>query len=271
MISSAFKTTDKSYWVDRGWYVVTEFERTPSINFQWAVKLAKTHPGYTPLMDERNILVYRNIYRPKELLQFREMYKLIKNWKGAKLYMKGEPIEFDMPGSGIQCYIRTILKPENKNLSTRACDTFPHETLYFLGCVGCRHSHVSITWDPSQLSEVPVWFAFGTLDEHRVYHINKEELEGAVIGELVEYRDCPLLDLGRIRSFIRQLPDRIDPRKDKEWKYHRKAKGQKIMPRFSGGALKEPDVSPISVASYREYLERKVSMDQLTNLINEHD
>lgn len=258
LLSSVFDTKDKPQWVDRGWYVVTEFEKTPSINFQRAVELAKTHPGYTPLMDERNILVYRNIYRKDELLLFHKMYKLIRNWKGAKLYIKGDQIDFDMIGSGVQCYIQTGLKPKNTPHSIDECHTFDQEKLLFLGCIGCHRSHVSMEWSPSQPSEIPIWFAFGKLDHNKVYHINKEELEGAVIGELVEYRYCPLLDLEGIRAFIQKLPDRIDPRKDREWKYNRKPKDQQVIPRFSGGAVKEPDILPVSAEAYQEYLKRKL-------------
>lgn len=262
MLSSVFNTTNQTQWVDRGWYAVTEFERTPSINFQRAVELAEIHPGFTLLMDERNILVYRNIYRKEDLILFREMYKLIKNWKGAKLYLKGDRIDFDTIGSGVQCYIKTMLEPEKISNVSQECNTFERHIPY-MGCIGCRRSHVSMEWTASQISELPVWFAFGKLDHNRVYHIHKEDLEGAVVGELIEYRYCPLLDLEKIREFIRQLPDRIDPRKDKEWKYHKTRKSSHVslsapVPRFSGIAAKNPEILPVSKEAYHNYLKRKL-------------
>lgn len=245
--------------------MVTEFERTPSINFQRAVELAKVHPGFTPLMDERNILVYRNIYRKDALIQFQEMYRLIKNWKGAKLYLRGDRIDFDMIGSGIQCYIRTILQRKVMSNSSEDCHTFDQATPHRLGCVGCRRSHVCMTWSESEISKIPVWFAFGKLDHNRVYHIHKQELESAAIGELIEYRYCPLLDLEKIREFIRQLPDKIDPRKDREWRYNRRRKDPSASfvssPQFSGIAAKEPEILPVSEETHREYLKRKLFLE----------
>ncbi|MBD3307017.1 hypothetical protein GF339_11420, partial [candidate division KSB3 bacterium] len=245
---AGFNTASEVEWIDRGWYVVTEFERTPSINFQRAVELANAHPGFTPLMDERNIMIYRNIYRPSDLLQFQEMYRLIKNWKGAKLYVKGDRVEFDMIGSGIQCYIQTVLTGQDESRPLpEACDIFDAQELEeCLGCLGCRRSHVSMAWHPSDAGEIPVWYAFGRLDQHRVYRLNKEELTGTAIGELLEYRYCPLLDLEQIRDLIRQLPEKIDPRKDQEWRYHRKPaqRAAASKPQYHWGAAKEPDILP---------------------------
>ena len=239
--------------------MVTEFERTPSINFQRAVELAKNHPGFMPLMDERNILVYRNIYREGDLLQFQVMYKLIKNWKGAKLYIKGEQVDFDMIGSGIQCYLQTLSESEDTLRILQDCDIFKQDAPDLSGCFGCRRSHVSMEWRTSQTTAIAVWFAFGSLDHNQVYNIHKSDLESAAIGELVEYRYCPLLDLGKIRELIRRLPGRIDPRKDREWKYNRKRKNRFVSPQFRGIFTKEPEIIPISEESYREYLKRKLS------------
>ena len=68
MIHDFEATLPKTKWVDRGWYAVTEFERTASVNFQRTVELSRRHPGCAALIDERNILIYRNVYRKEDLL-----------------------------------------------------------------------------------------------------------------------------------------------------------------------------------------------------------
>jgi len=256
VLSPVLDKTKNVQWVDRGWYLVTEFEKTPSINFRRVVELAKTHPGFIQLMDERNILIYRNIYRENDLLQFQELYKLIKNWKGMKLYFKGDEVDFETIESGIRCYTRAKLiysesaTPNPNNI----CGNFEKNKLEMFpltGCIGCRRSYVSMEWESSQSAEAPCWFFFGNFDRHKVYNIDKEELENAAIGHLIEYHACPLLDLDQIREFIQQLPDRIDPRKDKEWEYNRKQRtGMRVK------YHKEPDVLPISAETYRAYLKR---------------
>jgi hypothetical protein len=256
MISPILNKTKDVQWVDRGWYLVTEFEKTSSINFRLAVELAKTHPGFIQLMDERNILIYRNIYHENELLLFQELYKLIKNWKGITLYFKGNQVDFETIESGIRCYVRTKLLSDEHAASgfAEACRNFEKNNLEMsslLGCIGCWRSYVSMEWGSSQSADVPCWFFFGSLDQYKVYNINKEELENLVLGHLSEYHSCPLLDLDQIRAFIQKLPDRIDPRKDREWKYNKK--------RQTGMSVtyhKEPGVLPVSEEAYRAYLKR---------------
>ena len=251
---SSAPNAEQAHWVDRGWYLVTEFERTPSINFPRAIELSQAHPEFTPLMDERNIMIYRNIYRPEHLLLFHEMFRLIKNWKGAKLYIKGERVAFDMLGMGIQCYCQTVLSRIPP--SQTGCQRFSKETS--LGCLGCRRSYVSMEWDGEEIQEIPTWFAFGRLDQHQVYRIHKENLESAVIGELIEYHYCPLIDLDEIRRFIQSLPDRIDPRKDREWCYTERVEAEErpsMSPlRLAPGASRQPSVIPVSADAYRIYL-----------------
>ncbi len=249
-------------WIDRGWYIVTEFERTRSINFQRAVDLAETHPEFTPLMDERNVLIYRNIYRKEDLAQFQAMYRIIKNWKGAKLYINGERVAYDTIGLGIHCYVQTVLSGDKQAATSEACHRFlPKESCPISGCIGCRRSHVSMQWQGRPSPDIPVWFAFGSLDHHHVYHLHVEHLESAAMSELLDYHFCPLLDIEKIQQFIYTLPRKIDPRKDREWQYSRKHNTSHpplvAGPQFDQRAANEPAVLPISEEAYEAYLRRK--------------
>jgi len=248
-------------WVDRGWYLVTEFERSSSINFPKALTLAQTHPGFIQLMDERSIVIYRNIYREHDVRQFQELYALVKNWKGTRLYFKGDETSYESIESGIRCYIKTKLDhaPEdnhNDDYDERGngCKTFTGhhlETSQNLGCIGCRRSGISMDWPPEAKGDRVPWFFYGRLDQHHVYNFNKDELQHFVYGHLVLYNSCPLLDLEQIAEFIQRLPDRVDPRKDREWEY-RKAGQHELPNRF----YKIPDVLPKTSDAYRMYLKR---------------
>ena len=108
-------------------------------------------------------------------------------------------------------------------------------------------------WNKEPADETsPCWFFFGALNRHKVYQINKEEVENAVIGHLIDYQHCPLLDLDQVTALIRRLPDRIDPRKDNEWHYHQKQQTG-VNLRYP----KEPEILPVSAEAYRVYLQRK--------------
>lgn len=245
-------------WVDRGWYLVTEFEKSSSVNFQKAVELAKTHPGFIQLMDERNILIYRNIYRHYDVGQFQQLYALIKNWKGTRLYFKGMETSYDTIESGIRCYYQTKLDhPGTGDLDEQAegCRSFDRHTLETSdhpGCIGCRRSGVSMEWPPDAEGDKFPWFFYGRLDQHQVYALNRDDIQQFVYGHLVLYASCPLLDLDRISEFVRTLPERIDPRKDREWEYRKSTRPDGIPARF----YRLPDVLPKSADAYRLYLKR---------------
>ena len=247
-------------WRQREWYVVTEFERTPSINFRRAVELSQTHPGFAALMDERNILIYRNIYRKEELLQFQALLKLIKNWKGTKLYLNGERVEAENLGSGIQCFAQTVLSAGTVSERPEQCQMFWCGAATASGCLGCRRSHVSMTWEGECSTDLPIWFAFGYLDKNRVYQLRQENLESAVMSELLEYHYCPLLRLDQIQAFLRSFPKRIDPRKDREWRYARRQAERSApvvtSPTFDQRSVRETAILPVSPEAYTAYLRR---------------
>jgi len=247
-------------WRQHEWYVVTEFERTPSVNFRRAVELAQTHAGFAALMDERNILIYRNIYRKEELLQFQALLKLIKNWKGTKLYLNGERVEIDSLGSGIQCFTQTVLSAGTVSERPEQCQMFQREAATASGCLGCRRSHVSMEWQGQFSTELPIWFAFGYLDKNQVYQLRQENLESAVMSELLEYHYCPLLRIEQIQAFLRTFPKRIDPRKDREWRYARRQaeRGTPVVtsPLFDQRAAREVAIMPVSPEAYTAYLRR---------------
>ncbi|PID57376.1 hypothetical protein CSB45_07575 [candidate division KSB3 bacterium] len=234
---------------DRGWYLITEFEHSPSIHFPRAVELSQTHPGFTRLIDERNIMIYRNIYRKEQLRLLPEMLRCIKEWKGAKLYVNGERVAFDMLGRGIDCYCQTVL---SRHHSQEDCQRFSKQR--GSGFLACRRSHVSMTWSHRPAEAILTWFSFGQLDEHHVYRIDKEQMESAVMGELVEYHHCPLIDLDQVRAFIRELPDRIDPRKNREWRYADRGSVQEAALQAASVAAHCPAVLPVSEDEYRTYL-----------------
>ena len=249
-----------SDWIDRGWYLVTEFEKSSSVNFQKVLTLAQTHPGCIQLMDERNILIYRNIYREHDLGQFQQLYALVKNWKGTRLYFKGEETSYDNIESGVRCYFLTMLANRSNNDEDASenrgtgCNAFDEQCLKTdkgLGCIGCRQSGVIMEWPPASGSDKPPWFFHGRLDQYHVYNIDKEEIQQFVYGHLILYASCPLLNLDRVSQFVQRLPERIDPRKDREWEY-RKNDVPDIAARF----YRMPNVLPKSRDAYRMYLKR---------------
>lgn len=254
LITPLFGQKKDIEWIDRGWYLVTEFEKTSSVNFTRAVELASSHPGFIRLMDERNVLIYRNLYRPEDILQFQELAPVIKNWRTSKCYINGDPVDFDMLGSGISCYGQTVLDARASGQEP-ACAMFTAsrvaETARTFGFLGCRRSQVTMDWSTSLPTDIIPWFVFGRLDPHQVYRVEKDAIERTLIDHLIEFHYCPLLDMEGLKTFVRHtLPDRIDPRKDREWRY------RKTLAPDALEGNHQPAVMPISEAQYRTYLIR---------------
>lgn len=249
-----FKQSENK-WVDRGWYLVSEFEQTNSKNFQKALALAQKSPGFTKLMDERNVLIYRNLYRPENLIEFEELYSLIRTWRNTRVYIRGEEVNPTLFNEGVACYIKTKLR----RWSYYTCQSFD-EKEFKLGYLGCFHSGVTLDWIPgaSTYFSSRCWFYDGVLNSRGVYVIQKEEIYQRALGGLMEYQHCPLLDLKALSALINRLPDSINPHTDKEWKYTRNPRFKRVL-RGNSDFEEEyhlPPVIPISEVTYQEYMKR---------------
>ena len=242
-------------WVDRGWYLITEFEMTNSRYFQKALALAQKSPGFIKLMDERNVLIYRNIFQPENLLEFEELYNLIRTWRNTRVYIKGEEVDPTLLDDGVACYIKTKLR----RWSYHTCQSFDEKESKW-GYLGCWRSGVTLNWVPGASAHFGArcWFYDGSLNSRGVYVIHKDEIYQRVFGGLEEYRRCPLLNLKNLSALIDRLPDRIDPKVDKEWKYTQGSKPRRV-PRYDLYFEEPPPVPavlPINEAAYRAYMQR---------------
>ncbi len=244
-------------WVDRGWYLVTEFEQTNSRYFQKALALAQKLPGFIKLMDERNVLIYRNIFSPEDLLGFEELYELIRTWRNTRVYIKGEEVDPTLLDEGVSCYIKTKLR----RWAYQGCQSFNamKTGTTRLGYIGCWHSGVTLNWIPGNVGYFGsrCWFYDGILNPKGIYVIQKDEIYQRVLNSLTEYRYCPLLNLKSLSDFIKRLPDTIDPRIDPEWKYTEKTPHR--ISRFDPyweERYSLPAVIPVSEEAYRAYMDR---------------
>jgi hypothetical protein len=259
MSRSIITKYSESQWINRGWYLVTEFEQTNSKYFEKALALAQKAPGFIKLMDERNILIYRNIFQPEHLLEFEVLYELIRSWRNTKIYLKGEETDPTIMDEGVSCYIKTKLR----RWSSQGCQSFNTEA-FKLGYIGCWHSGVTLHWTPGASSYFSprCWFFDGVLDSKGIYVIQKDEIYQRVVGSLSEYRHCPLLNLKSLSAFIEQLPDSINPEVDKEWKYTKPRRSQHTLRdrSYLEDLYAIPAVIPVSETAYRAYMERILSL-----------
>ena len=78
---------------DAPWSLVLEFAESRSEYFPYALTLAKQRPDFAQLMDEDRKLVYRIVFRKREMRNFWRLWDYVSNWSGTHVYVNGRQIE----------------------------------------------------------------------------------------------------------------------------------------------------------------------------------
>ena len=88
-------TTRPTQWADRGWYLVLEFGESSSEKLNRVVTIARRHPGFVRLLDENREIVYRNLYRRRDVSKFWTLFERVRNWKSTRVFINGNPIRIE--------------------------------------------------------------------------------------------------------------------------------------------------------------------------------
>jgi len=78
---------------DRTWTLVLEFGHSRSEYFDFTLARARQRPGYAQLMDENRNLVYRVVFRKREMRHFWQLWEYVQNWSTTRVYLNGEELE----------------------------------------------------------------------------------------------------------------------------------------------------------------------------------
>lgn len=78
---------------DRPWHLVLEFGQSRSEYFEFALRRARQRPGYSQLMDEDRNMIYRVVFRKRELRHFWQLWDYVQNWSSTHVYLNGEELE----------------------------------------------------------------------------------------------------------------------------------------------------------------------------------
>lgn len=85
---------------------------------------------------------------------------------------------------------------------------------------GCKQARMDWT-DWSDWFSYGVWEKTGLLGGKVVWRFDKERIRHELATRLHVYRYCPHLATGLSESVLRQIPDTVDPAKDKNWSFNR--------------------------------------------------
>ena len=184
------------------WYVSISFGKSRSDNFPQALALAKMAPQYIE-NDIDGQTIYQAIYsaKPQEYLAFIKLYELVSNWKSCFVVINGQMVDRKIIGGLNYCY-GDKCRSGNPEFCYGA--SFMTENPF-----GCHRIQISAYNNP--------WWTFGSFDRKGVWMVNKEAMLKRIIEYSEPYQLCPAFSLDRVLEALNNLPDKIDPRKDKGW------------------------------------------------------
>lgn len=251
-------------WVDHGWYLALEFELTSSAKFDQVVEMAKSHPHFTELVDERGVSLFRTIYFKRDFPKFDALYALVGNWKSTRLYLKGDEITRTDFETWYSCYKtywghRKLLNDADACGQTRAA-AFPD----FLGCY---ERNILLKWRDPMFSAYQftskVWYHFGKRVRD-LFVVDKEAMLAYLQKANDEYVVCPCYGHAWIDHFITKLPREINPLITREWLFKEDYLKTQVKTMFNYDiALSTlPAICPVNEKAYVKFMNRMFSEEE---------
>ncbi len=225
---------NKITWIDRGWYIILEFEQSSSPIFNKVLTLARSGLDYSEIVDETGKIIYRNIFRKEQIEQFVILFEFVKNWRSVSVYVKGDKLDREnLTLNGINCYIEKI--HTSAEYCTNILSTHFKDLPDYFGCFRSRLAINPYEWKP--------WFSYGDISrDEEYYYINKKLMLESVYNNLAFYEECPDINWDIIKQMISILPDTIEIHSEPRWHYH-----------YIKGIV------PDDINSYKEYMKNLLS------------
>ena len=182
------------------------FGYSSSANYGKAVEICKNIPSYSVEGEEKN-LKHKVTLPITEVDLIANLFDLVGSWKSSKMLINGHvATKKDLTYYGVGCY-RNRQKAYN-----------PKQY-----CFGEREFEANI-WGCKRLN-MPVnewgggWLDYGKFDDQGVWYFDKDRIKHELEIKLKENDLCPVLDRKKVLETLENLPDSINPKKDKNWKY----------------------------------------------------
>lgn len=186
------------------WNISISFGKSTSSNYAKAVFLAKKSLNYYEEGEGKNI-IHQVTYTSSatDYLAFIALYELVGTWKSSFVFINGELIDRKIVGKLNYCYGDKCRSGNNK---------FCYGASEFtMNPFGCHRLQISECNNP--------WWTFGILDTKKVWHVDKKAILERINEKCIPYKNCPSFSYDKIIFNLSQLPDTINPKKDKNWEY----------------------------------------------------
>lgn len=190
--------------------ITIEFPFSSSQSFDFAVAEARKHPSFKQFGEGKKAIYRVSIPDQADLAELVELATQLKGWRSRVVYVNGEKVQWDSVFGFMWCY------------SSRA--TSFDATKYCFGHFAPSYQAQYNIWGCIQanmpFSDFADWFAFGKwVGENGDWEFDKERIRHELLVRLHNVRMCPALRADLIQDALAAIPDRVNPKKDKGWKF----------------------------------------------------
>ena len=186
--------------------VEISFGQSSSQHFTTAVEICKNIPSYT-VVGEGKLSVHKITLPITEVDLLINLFELVGNWKSSKMLINGRAAtKKNLTFYGVGCYRnrQKAYKPEQF-------------------CFG-EHDYEANIWGCKRLGMPALnyyrsWLCYGSFDKSGAWSFDKDRIKHDLEVKIKENELCPVLDKKRVLEALANLPDNINPKKDKNWSY----------------------------------------------------
>lgn len=186
--------------------ITIEFPYTTAQSFDFAVNEAKKFDSFEQFGKDKKA-IYRVSFSVEEVHIAKDLLEQLKGWRKRTVYDHGEKVQWDSVFSFSWSYQRKLssFKPDY------FC--FGYENEWDFNIWGCVRANMPF-------NEHSQWFTFGRwLNNEGDWEFDKNRIKHELLKNLHPYRYCPALNPSLIEEVINALPEVINPKKNKNWKF----------------------------------------------------
>lgn len=182
------------------------FGLSSSANYNKAIEICKNIPSYETTGEGKQI--QNKVTLPiTEVELIINLYDLIGSWKSSQMLINGHAsTKKDLTYYGVGCY-------RNRQKAYKPDQYCFGDKDYEANIWGCKRLNMPIyEWGGG-------WLEYGAFDKSGNWVLDKNKIEHELQNGLNENKLCPILNAKRVLETLEKLPNTINPKKDKNWKY----------------------------------------------------
>lgn len=205
------KETSKSVVIDKPipeYGITVEFNYSTSQTFDFALEEAKKFNTFQQIGEEKKA-IYRVNVSDDQIESLEPLIENLKGWRNRRVYYNGEKVQWDTIFQYHWCYSskKSCYKPE--------LYCFGYENDYQFNLWGCIQAGLNFR-ENSELFTYGKW-----LNSKGDWEFDKNRIKHELERSIYPYRFCPAMNLELIQDVLTAFPDRVNPAKDKDWKFVR--------------------------------------------------